>query len=169
MNEESRKHEASPKGEVVRLIDFDEASAGLIGVNQFGEALLSLDVAGTKPYMNMRVELEPLTYVTRPEYWGIEVAGRLRGAIALPTVAPYRASIEGGGRDGITGTKGFEVIGATRSQRLEPAPLGEDLPIWKCGAWVAVHNHQPPGLTSPIRSREVRVPHRRLLGRAAPA
>ena len=56
------------------LIDVDDASSGLMGVNKFGEALLSLDVAGTKPYMNMRVELEPLTYVTRPEYWGIEVA-----------------------------------------------------------------------------------------------
>jgi hypothetical protein len=63
----------------------------------------------------------------------------------LPTVAPYRASIEVGGRDGITGTKGFEVIGATRSQRLEPAPLGEDdLLIWKCGAWGAVQSHRPP-------------------------
>ena len=63
----------------------------------------------------------------------------------MPTVAPYRASIEVGGRDGITGTKGFEVIGATRSQRLEPAPLGEDdLLIWKCGAWGAVQSHRPP-------------------------
>jgi hypothetical protein len=66
---------------------------------------LSLDVAGSKPYMNMRVELEPLTYVTRPEYWGIEVVGRLRGGIALPAVAPFSASIEVGGRDGIMGIK----------------------------------------------------------------
>jgi hypothetical protein len=145
MNEESRKQEASPRGEVVQRIDFDEASSGLIGVNNFGEALLSLDVAGTKPYMNMRVALEPLTYVTRPEYWGIEVVGRLRGGIALPTVAPFSTSIEVGGRDGIMGIKGFEVIGATRSERLEPAPLDEDLPIWKCGAWVAMHNQQHSG------------------------
>jgi hypothetical protein len=93
----------------------------------------------------MRVELEPLTYVTRPEYWGIEVVGRLRGGIALPTVAPFSASIEVGGRDGIMGIKGFEVIGATRSERPKPAPLGEDLPMWKCGAWVAMHNHQHSG------------------------
>jgi hypothetical protein len=144
MNEESTEHEALPKSEFAQLIDFEEFSFGLVGVNEFEEVLFDLEVTGTKPYMNMRVELEPLAYVTRPEYWGIQVVGRLRGGIALPTVTPYRASIEVGGRAGITGTKGFDVIGATRSERHESVPLGEDLPIWKCGAWVAVHNRQPP-------------------------
>jgi hypothetical protein len=59
----------------------------------------------------------PLIYIQQPEYWGIEVVGCLPG-IGLPE-APYTISIP---LDGITGTKGIEVIGATRSEKREFPP-----------------------------------------------
>src|ERR1044072_6819136 len=69
-----------------------------------------LVVSGTKPYLSMEVTLVPLVYVRRPEYWGIEVVGRLPGGIGLPALAPYQVSIP---LAGITGTRGIEVIGAS--------------------------------------------------------
>jgi hypothetical protein len=47
-----------------------------------------LRVGGTKPYANMSVDLSPLAYIRQPEYWGIEVVGRLRGGIPLPAEVP---------------------------------------------------------------------------------
>ena len=75
-----------------------------------------LVVCGTKPYVDMVVTLEPLTYIRQPEYWGIEVVGRLRGGIGLPALAPYQVTIP---LAGITGTKGIEVIGASHSEKVE--------------------------------------------------
>ncbi|MFD1538326.1 hypothetical protein [Nonomuraea guangzhouensis] len=94
-----------------RLIDFQEARVipGIIP-NTF-----ILVVSGEKPYLNMRVELVPLRYVHRPDYWGIEVTGRLPG-IGLPVTTPYTASLP---LDGIIGYQGIEVIGATSSKRID--------------------------------------------------
>ncbi|MFG1685629.1 hypothetical protein ACGFNP_36090 [Nonomuraea sp. NPDC049269] len=95
-----------------RLIDFEEARVipGIIP-NTF-----ILVVRGEKPYLNMRVELVPLRYVHRPDYWGIEVTGRLPGGIGLPVTTPYTASLP---LDGILGYRGIEVIGATSSKRID--------------------------------------------------
>ena len=57
----------------------------------------------------------PVIYIQQPEYWAIEVVGSLRG-IGLPALAPYAVSIP---LAGIIGTKGIEVVGATRSQRFD--------------------------------------------------
>ena len=63
------------------------------------------------------MELGPLVvFIQEPEYWGIEVVGRLPGGIGLPALTPYDASIL---LSGITGTKRNEVIGAARSKRME--------------------------------------------------
>jgi hypothetical protein len=78
-----------------------------------------LRVTGTKPFLNMEVQLVPLVFIQQPEFWGIEVIGRLPGGIGLPALAPYDVSIP---LSGITGTKGVEVIGATRSKRIEVPP-----------------------------------------------
>ena len=94
-----------------RVIDFKEARVipGIVP-NTF-----ILIVYGEKPYLNMRVELVPLRYVHRPDYWGIEVVGRLPG-VGLPATAPYTVSLP---LDGITGYRGIEVIGARSRKKID--------------------------------------------------
>jgi hypothetical protein len=116
-----REFEAMPKPSSCRLIDFEEAEVrpGIVSGTYI------LIVRGTKPYLNMEVNLTPLVYIRQPEYWGIEVIGCLPGGIGLaaPT-APYIASLP---LNGITGTQGIEVIGATRSEKISipPAATGD--------------------------------------------
>ncbi|MEV0384357.1 hypothetical protein [Nonomuraea sp. NPDC050643] len=95
----------------VKLIDFEEARV----VPGIVPKTFILIVSGTKPYLNMKVELSPLVYIRQPEYWGIEVIGSLSG-IGLPTTAPYTVSIP---LDGILGTKGIEVIGANNKKTFD--------------------------------------------------
>ena len=132
------EYEALPKAGSHRLIDFEQAE--VVTLKSFPPQYM-LVVRGTKPYLNMRVKLAPLVYIRQPEYWGIEVVGRLRGGIGLPAVAPYTASIP---LAGITGTEGIEVIGATRSERIEVPPEGEGKPPWGCSDWSASHGSRPP-------------------------
>ncbi len=108
------KFEELPKAEAYRRIDFEKADLhpGIV------PRTFILVVSGTKPYANMEVGLKPLVYIKRPEYWGIEVVGSLPG-VGLPTLAPYTVSIP---LDSITGTKGIEVIGATRSEKKDVPP-----------------------------------------------
>lgn len=77
-----------------------------------------LTVSGTKPYLNMDLELAPLVYIRQPEYWGIEVVGSLRG-VGLPTISSYTVSLP---LTGFIGTQGIEVIGAERSVTIEVPP-----------------------------------------------
>jgi hypothetical protein len=86
----------------------------------------------------MEVELAPLVYIRQPEYWEIEVLGRLSG-IGLPALAPYTAALR---LAGVTGTKGVEVVGATRRARFDvpPAPATPGECAWR--AWL---DRQPPG------------------------
>jgi hypothetical protein len=100
-----------PASQSVRLIDFEEARV----VPGIVPGTFILVVSGTKPYLNMNVELSPLVYVKQPEYWGIEVVGTLRG-IGLPATAPYSESLP---LDGVLGTKGIEVIGATARKTFD--------------------------------------------------
>jgi hypothetical protein len=114
----SQKFLSAPIAESVRRIDFSRAEvvSGIVPCTYF------LVVSGTKPYLNMTVELSPLVYVRRPEYWGIEVVGSLPG-IGLPTTAPYTVSIP---LDGILGTKGIEVIGAKKRKKINVAKCNPD-------------------------------------------
>ena len=105
-----------PKPASQRLIDFERAQ--ILTLRIFPPQFV-LRMTGTKPYLNMEVELVPLVFIQQPEFWGIEVVGRLPGGIGLPALAPYDVSIP---LSGITGTKGIEVIGATRSKRIELPP-----------------------------------------------
>lgn len=134
--EQMKAFEGLPKARSFRLIDFEQAE--VVTLESFPPQYV-LVVKGTKPYLNMRVELLPLVYIRQPEYWGIEVVGRLRGGIGLPALAPYTASTP---LAGITGTAGIEVIGATRSERIK-VPPAED--AGNCRDWSAWHDHQPPG------------------------
>lgn len=74
-----------------------------------------LVVRGIQPYRNMEVKLVPLVYIRQPEYWGIEVMGCLSG-VGLPATKPYVAKLD---LAGTIGTRGIEVIGATRSEKIE--------------------------------------------------
>ena len=125
--------ERLPQPESLRLISFDHAEVRPVGIVPPGELLLI--VSGTKPFRNMRVALQPLQYIQEPEYWGIEVVGFV-GDLILSSEAPYRISMF---VEGVLGTRGIEVIGATGSRTIDlpadPAPDG----------WYAVHDHQPPG------------------------
>jgi hypothetical protein len=102
---------SNPASASVRLVNFTRAKV----VPGFVSGTFILIVSGTKPYLNMTVELSPLIYIRRPDYWGIEVVGSLHG-IGLPTTSPYTVFIP---LDGITGTKGVEVIGANKKQKIK--------------------------------------------------
>jgi hypothetical protein len=103
-----------PAAEACRRIDFENVRIvpGIVPDTWFAV------VSGTKPWITMDVDLVPLIYIEQPEYWGIEVIGCNSG-IGLPTEAPYSETISLGG---IRGTKGVEIMGATRSERFEVPP-----------------------------------------------
>jgi hypothetical protein len=110
-----KEFSALPKAESSRLIDFDrcEVRPGFLPNTYI------LIVSGTQPYANMRVDLVPLIYIRQPEYWEIEVVGRLRG-IGLPVLTPYTVSLP---LDGVRGSRGVEVVGAKRRERIDVPPL----------------------------------------------
>lgn len=104
----------APAAESVRLIEFDEARV----VPGFIPNTWILIVSGTKPYLNMKVRLQPRIYIKQPAFWGIEVTGTLCG-IGLPATAPYTETLP---LDGVIGTKGIEVIGSNKSQKIPVPP-----------------------------------------------
>jgi hypothetical protein len=114
MNEE-RVHafQALPSPQSCRIIDFD--SAQVVTLESFPPQHV-LVVTGQKP-VNMEVSLSPLVYIRRPGYWGIEVVGCVPG-LGLPAVAPYTVRLD---LDGTIGTCGIEVIGASRSEKIDIA------------------------------------------------
>lgn len=123
-----------PPATSFRLLDFDHAA--VITLRSFPPQFV-LQVSGTKPFANMNVELVPLVYVRQPEYWEIEVVGSLRG-IGLPSLAPYTVSLP---LAGVIGTRGVEVVGATRRERFEV----EHTVPGECRDWTAFVDLQPPG------------------------
>lgn len=78
---------------------------------------LVLTVSGTKPRDAQRgaaVKLNPLAYEVRPEFWKIEVLWDTAEA-NVPFVTPFTVSIP---LDGICGSRGVEVVGQTRTQKI---------------------------------------------------
>ena len=108
---QQQKLAAAQAAQSVRRLNFTKAEVrpGIVNNTFF------LIVSGTKPCLNMQVRLSPLIYIKKPEYWGIEVIGTLSG-LCLPAIAPYHVFIP---LDGIIGTKGIEVIGATKSKKIK--------------------------------------------------
>jgi hypothetical protein len=93
-----------------RLIDFEEAEVVFLpGV----PPQHTLVVRGQKPYLNMKVLLVPAPHVGMPEYTPIEVVG-CNGT--LPAFGPYEETLP---LEGLLGSKGVEVIGANRSQKID--------------------------------------------------
>lgn len=117
--------EELPASSSEQPIDFEHAE--VITLESFPPQLV-LVVSGTKPYLNMDVTLRPVDFIRQPEYWTIEVIGRLPGGIGLPALAPYTATLRLEGR---IGTQGIEVVGATRRQKIdvERLPASEAVEI----------------------------------------
>jgi hypothetical protein len=107
--------QASPQAQTSRLLDFERAEVRTL---ESYPPRYMLIVEGTKPCLNMTVDLTPLIYVQQPEYWGVEVIGTLRGGLCLPALASYAADL----LDPPVGTKGIEVIGATMRERIDFPP-----------------------------------------------
>lgn len=106
------KFAAQPQSESCRLINYESYKVipGIVNDTFF------LSVQGTKPCINMEVRLSPLVYVTCPEYWGIEIVGCLPGGICLPAIGRYDEVIP---LAGVTGSKGIELIGASRRETIK--------------------------------------------------
>jgi hypothetical protein len=105
-----------PPASSARLIAFDRADVISPMIYPPKPVLV---VSGRKPYP-MTVELVPLRYVRRPEYWGIEVVGRISGAggpTVMPAITniPYVVELD---LAGSVGTFGIEVIGAEGTEQI---------------------------------------------------
>jgi hypothetical protein len=77
-----------------------------------------LTVSGNAPsggQSTLGAKLERAMYVVQPEYWQIWVYYDSQDAI-FQTLAPYNVSLPIGGSKG---TKGIEVIGATKSVKID--------------------------------------------------
>lgn len=102
--------ESLPPSSCCRRIEFEKVEV----ISGFpGDFLV---VSGTKNCINMEVKLVPLVYVKCPEYWGIEVVGCLPDGVCLKALGPYSVTIP---LAGIIGSKGIEVVGASKSERCE--------------------------------------------------
>ena len=103
--------ERLPSAQSSRLIDFDsvEIVSGILDDTYF------LIVSGEKPWVTMTVALQPLVYVTRPDYWEIEVVATQIG-IGLPMVAPYQAVLD---ISPYRGDRGIEIVGAKRREKYD--------------------------------------------------
>src|SRR3712207_5999718 len=62
-------------------------------------------VTGTRPYLNMVVDLVPLEHPRTSDYWGIELIGRLYGS-ALPVECRFTVALP---LTGTLGIRGVEV------------------------------------------------------------
>lgn len=112
MDEQVEAFRGLPQPQSSRLIDFERAEVRVLKTSPPQYVLI---VSGTKPYLNMRVELVPLVYIQQPEYWAIEVIGSLPGGIGLPALAPYTVVLP----NPPLGTIGIEVVGATQRERFD--------------------------------------------------
>jgi len=111
-----------PPAQSCRLIAFERADA--VSLMIFPPPPPRLVVAGQKPFANMQVSLNPLRYLTRPEYWGIEVVGCMP-PIGQPAIIPYVVELD---LTGIVGTQGVEVIGADRTEKIDLPSAAETGP-----------------------------------------
>ena len=112
-SQESHPLHALPTAQSTRLIDFDRAN--VISQLIYPPPPPTLVVDGTMPDPAMTVTLVPRAYMRRPEYWGIEVVGSATGPGGHGIPAPYAVELS---LEGITGSIGVEVVGATRTERL---------------------------------------------------
>ena len=102
--------ESLPYARACRRVDFDFVevhAAARAGGNRL------LLVSGVKSWADLRVTLEPLPYREMPEFWVIEVVGRLTGS-GLPALVDFCVALP---LEAVQGCKGIEIVGATKSER----------------------------------------------------
>jgi hypothetical protein len=92
-----------------RVINFDSAT-----VMNLSAHIHFLVVKGKKPYVNMKVYLNPRVYVTKPDYWEYDVVGCV-GDFLIPSEAPYVAVKN---VSFSRGKKGIEVVGANKRLKI---------------------------------------------------
>jgi hypothetical protein len=109
MNKRADSFASLPYARSCRRVDFDLVE--LRESPRSGGRLLF--VSGTKPWVDLHVTLEPLAHSELPEFWVIEVVGRLT-TLGLPGLVDYCAALRLGS---IRGLKGIEIVGATKSER----------------------------------------------------
>jgi hypothetical protein len=100
--------ESLPCALACRRIDFD-----LIEVREAAGGSRLLLVSGIKPWAYLRVTLEPMAYREMPDFWVIEVVGRL-AASGLPVLVDHCVALP---LESFRGRKGIEIVGATKSER----------------------------------------------------
>jgi hypothetical protein len=79
-----------------------------------GEGAYQLTVSGVKPYANMDVSLSHEAYSGRPAFWRTAVIGCVKNGLVLPIATPYYVTML---LDQFVGSKGIEIVGASRSIR----------------------------------------------------
>jgi hypothetical protein len=100
--------ESLPCAQACRRIDFD-----LIEVRDAARGGRLLLVSGIKQWADLRVSLEPMGYRETPDFWMIEVVGRL-AACGLPALVDFCVALP---LESFQGRKGIEIVGATKSER----------------------------------------------------
>jgi len=79
-----------------------------------------LTVAGVKGHPDEEVTLVPLMYVSQPSYYGIQVVATITADgphVSQPIAnVPYAVELD---LAGICGTEGVEVIGETKTERID--------------------------------------------------
>ena len=103
-----RSFESLPCAQACRRVDFD-----LIEVREPAHGGRWLLVSGIKPWADLRVSLEPMAYRETPDFWVIEVVGRL-AAWGLPALVDFCVALP---LDSFRGRQGIEIVGATKSER----------------------------------------------------
>ncbi|HEX8010120.1 MAG TPA: hypothetical protein VF814_04190 [Casimicrobiaceae bacterium] len=99
-----------PYARACRRVDFDFVEVREAARLGGGRLLL---VSGVKSWADLRVTLEPLPYREMPDFWMIEVVGRLT-ASGLPALMDFCVALP---LASIQGCKGIEIVGATKSER----------------------------------------------------
>jgi hypothetical protein len=74
-----------------------------------------LTVTGTVASRSQTVRLVPVTYIQQPVYWAIEVTA-CAPQIGLPATDEFTAELD---LTGTIGTKGIQVVGASRSETID--------------------------------------------------
>jgi hypothetical protein len=99
-----------------QLIDFNRVEVVTPMIHPPRPALVAaLVVGGVAPVAGAEVSLVPLEHVGRPPYWGIQVVCR-PGTETEGGSVEYSVQID---LAGITGVHGVELIGATRTARID--------------------------------------------------
>lgn len=91
-------------------LDFDNIDIKWYG----GRGTYVLTVGGMKPYTNMEVSLSHKGYGSRPAYWQTVVVGCVKNFLVMPIPSPYYVTMP---LDRFVGTRGVEIIGASRTVR----------------------------------------------------